>query len=101
MERPVKAPLIVVRRAYFDQFEAGTKTIEHRRHRPPVTARVFYPGRLVRIAYNFNVKRHPSVLARVISFDVAAARENPKMIEIYPDVLLDDEVALITLAIER
>src|SRR6266851_5286347 len=101
MERPVKAPLIVVRRAYFDQFVSGAKTIEYRRHRPPFTARTFYPGRWVRIAYNYDVKRCPSLLATVISFDVAPAGEYPKLIEVYPTLLPDDELALIKLAIER
>ena len=101
MERPVKVPLIVVRRAYFKLFAGGAKTIEYRRHRPPFTARTFYPGRWVRIAYNYDVKRCPSLLATVISFDVAPAGEYPKMLEIFPNMLLDDELALITLAIER
>jgi hypothetical protein len=97
-------PLIVVKRMYYDQFAGGTKTIEHRRHRPPFTARVFYPGRVVRIAYNFNIKKTPSLLAMVISFSIAPARslnEHPELIEVWPTLLPDDEIALIKLAIER
>jgi hypothetical protein len=71
MEDPVKPALLVVRRVYFERFASGAKTIEHRRHRPPFTARTFYPGRrLVRIAYNYNVAKLPSLIAQVISFDV-------------------------------
>ncbi len=101
MEHPVRTPLIVVKRAYFDQFAAGSKTVEYRRHRPPFTARTFYPGRWVRIAYNYDVKRCPSLIAQVISFDVAPARDHPELIEVYPTLLPDDELALIKLAIER
>jgi hypothetical protein len=101
MEHPVRPPLIVVKRVYFEQYAAGVKTIEYRRHRPPFAAHTFYPGRWVRIAYNFDVKRFPSLLARVISFDVAPARDHPALIEVYPTLLPDDELVLIALAIER
>ena|SRR5712691_1256635 len=101
MEHPVKTPLLVVRRAYFERFASGAKTIEHRRHRPPYTARVFYPGRVVRIAYNYDVKRFPTLLARVISFNLAPARDHPERREVWPDLLDGDEIALIKLAIER
>jgi hypothetical protein len=101
MEHPVRPPLIVVKRVYFDQYAAGTKTIEYRRHRPPFTARVFYPGRVVRIAFNFNVKRFPSLLAKVARFDVTRACDHPELVEVYPELLPDDEIALIALLLER
>ena len=101
MEHPVKPALIVVRRVYFERFASGAKTIEYRRHRPPFTARVFYPGRLVRIAYNYDLKRFPTLLARVIGFDVAPAREHPELREIWPGLLDGDEIALIKLAIDH
>jgi hypothetical protein len=59
---PINArfPLIVVKRVYFDQFAAGTKMVEYRRHRKPFTQRAFYPGRWVRIAYNYDINKYPS-----------------------------------------
>lgn len=42
---------------------SGAKTTEYRRHRPPFTDRVFYPGRWVRIAYSYNIKLHPTLIA--------------------------------------
>jgi hypothetical protein len=73
---PINArfPLIVVKRVYYEQFAAGTKTIEYRLHRKPFTKRAYYPGRFVRLAYNDDVKRYPSMLAIVRSFALAPAR---------------------------
>jgi hypothetical protein len=36
---------LVVQRDVFNAFANGTKTIEYRRHKPPFTARNFWPGR--------------------------------------------------------
>ena len=95
MEHPVKPALIVVRRVYFERFASGAKTIEYRRHRPPFTARVFYPGRVVRIAYNYRIALYPTLLARVVSFDVAPPRDHPALREVWPGLLDGDEIALI------
>src|SRR5271163_664358 len=98
MDQPkARFPLIVVKRPFYDLFEAGTKTVERRLHRPPWTARVFYPGRVVRIAFNYDLRRYGSLLARVIAFDVAPARDHPELVAIYPAMLPDDEIALIEL----
>jgi hypothetical protein len=72
-------PLIVVKRRYFDEFAAGTKNIEYRLHRKPFTERAFYPGRWVRIAYNYNITKNSSLLARVMRFEVAPARDHPAL----------------------
>ena len=105
MDKPpinARFPLIVVKRVYYDQFAAGTKTIERRLHRPPFTVRAFYPGRWVRIAYNFNVAKTPSLIAKVISFEVVRAGDVAGWVElcsIYPKLDPDTEIALITLAV--
>lgn len=79
----------------------GSKTVEFRRHRRPFIASTFRAGRLVRIAYNFDITRNPSLLAMVTAFDVVPAREHPELRAIYPDLRADDEVALITLDVQR
>lgn len=100
---PINArfPLLVVRREYFDQFAAGTKTIEYRLHRPPFTQRVYYPGRWIKIAYNYNITKNPTLLACVIKFDLAPARDYPAMLKLYPDLKPDAELALIKLYVRR
>jgi hypothetical protein len=100
---PINArfPLIVVKRVYFDQFAAGTKMVEYRRHRKPFTQRAFYPGRWVRIAYNYDINKYPSLIARVTGFTIAPAREHLPMLKIYPDLGPDDELALISLDVKR
>ena len=95
-----KFPLIVVKRVYYDAFLAGEKTIEYRRHRAPFTMRAFYPGRWVRIAYNYDLARYPHLLARVVAFSVAPAREHPELATLYKGLGPDDEIALISLAID-
>jgi hypothetical protein len=97
MQTTPPIPLIVVKRVYFDQFAAGTKTIEFRRHRKPFTQRAFYPGRLVRLAYYYDIARNPSLLARVTRFEVAPARDHPALLDVYPQLQPDDELALIHL----
>jgi hypothetical protein len=107
MDKPpinARFPLIVVKRVYYDQFEAGTKTVERRLHRPPFTARAFYPGRWVRLAYNYNVAKMPSLIAKVTSFDVTRACDLESavyyaLLQIYPQIVPDSELALITLAV--
>src|ERR1700726_1409986 len=100
---PVNArfPLIVVKRVYYDQFAAGTKTIEYRRHRKPFTERAFYIGRWVRIAYNYNINKYPSLIARVTGFELASARGHISLLKIYPDLGPDDVLALISLDVQR
>jgi hypothetical protein len=100
---PINArfPLLVVKRVYYEQFAAGTKTIEYRLHRKPFTKHAFYPGRFVRLAYNYDIKRFPSMLAIVRSFELAPARDHRALREVYPDLRDDDELALITLDVQR
>jgi hypothetical protein len=98
-----KKALLVVRRPFFDAFASGAKTTEYRRHRPPFVERIFYPGRLVRIAYNYDINRYPTLLARVLDFDVAAAADHPDamqaLLSVYPSMQPSDEIALIGLAL--
>jgi hypothetical protein len=103
-------PLIVVKRCYYDEYEAGRKTIEYRLHRAPFTRKAYYPGRWVRIAPNFNIKLHPSLIARVLSFDVMRAGDpclsqiqgaRASLERVYPDLSPDAELALIGLRVYR
>jgi hypothetical protein len=110
---PINArfPLLVVKRVYYEQFAAGTKTIEYRLHRKPFTKHTYYPGRFVRLAYNYDVKRYPSMLAIVRSFEVVRAKDARSLwitnesataiFDVYPDLEPDDELALITLDMQR
>jgi hypothetical protein len=92
--------LIIVKRRFYDAFASGEKTTELRRHRPPFTERVFYPGRLVRVAYNYNIARNPSLLGWVRSFDVHLAENYPELRELYPELRDDDEIAAISIALD-
>ena len=96
-----RLPLIVVKRVYFDLFAAGTKTVEYRRYKKPFTEGAFYVGRWVRIAYNYNINKYPSLIARVTGFAVAPARDHPAMFELYRDLQPDDELALVHLDVQR
>jgi hypothetical protein len=91
--------LLVVKRIWFDQFATGKKTIEYRRHRGQFTARTFYPGRAVRIAYRYDWQRFPSLAAEVVAFRVIRARDAPDQSDCYADILPDDEIAEIFLRI--
>ena len=62
---------------------------------------MFYPGRWVRIAYNYNINRNPSLIARVTRFDLASARDHPAMFDIYKSLRDYDELALISLDVQR
>jgi hypothetical protein len=96
-----RLPLIVVKRCYWDDFRAGTKTIEYRRHKRQFTARVYYPGRRVRIAYNYNLALHPTLMATVKRFEVALASVHPEMLDFYQGLRPSDEIALIHLQVEK
>jgi hypothetical protein len=98
VERPA---LIVVKRVYFGQFASGEKTKEYRRHRPPFTERTFYPGRLVRIAYNYQLGRFPFLLARVTRFEISAASDYPAILAVHPFLDPSEEIAVIGLAVQR
>lgn len=89
-------PLIVVKRRYFEEFVSGTKTIEYRRHRGQFTARTFYPGRLVRIAYTYNIWRTGWLDAVVERFETRPAAECPAG-DRYEDMKPDARMALIHL----
>jgi hypothetical protein len=67
----LKAPMIVVLKPIYQRFISGEKTVEYRRHRAPFTEGVFYVGRIARLAYNYNLKRYPSRLAKVEAFEIA------------------------------
>ena len=95
----IPVPIIVVRRIYFEEFLAGTKTAEFRRHRAPFTQRVFYPGRAVRIAYGYDNAK-PRLGATVRHFEAKPLREVPDMIGFYADMKMDDEIAIIHLMID-
>jgi hypothetical protein len=96
---------LILRRRYFDEFAAGTKTIEYRRHRGQFTARAFWPGRRIVIAYRYDhAKARLSHLDAVVrSFEVqpAAGALFDDMREVYPDMREGDEVALIGLDVAR
>jgi hypothetical protein len=96
-----RLPLIVVKYCYYDEFRAGTKTIEYCRHQGPFNAGVFYPGRQVRIAYNYNLNLCPSLPATVTRFEVALATAHPEMLDFYEGLRPTDEIALIHLNVEK
>jgi hypothetical protein len=48
------------------------------------TARVYYPGRRVRIAYNYNLALHPTLMATVKRFEVALASVHPRRRALWP-----------------
>jgi len=95
-----RQPLIVVKRCYYDEFLSGAKTIEYRRHQGSFNARVFCPGRRVRIAYNYNLNLYPSLIATVTRFEVASASAHPEMLDFYQDLQPNDEIALIHLRVD-
>lgn len=102
----MKAPLIVVKREFYDQFIAGTKTVEYRRHRRPFLATTYYPGRFVRLAYSYDVYKYPTRLARVVSFELLRVEQlRPDEIAglqtLYRDLVGSDEIALITIALHE
>lgn len=92
-------PLIVVKRRWFDRFADGSKTIEYRRHRGQFTACTFYPGRRVRIAYSYNIRRTGWIDATVTRFEVRRAAEVPAE-DRYDDMAAADEMALIHVRID-
>jgi hypothetical protein len=94
-----KPALLIIKRSYWDQFADGTKTIEYRRHRRMFTTRTFWPGRSVRIVYQYR-NATPTLMAEVTRFDVDRAANHPFMTEIYPDLAPSDEIALIHLAVD-
>lgn len=99
MPQSEKIPLIVVKRYYFDEYAAGIKTIEYRRHKPPFTERVFYPSRRVRIKYQYH-NSAPELAAIVRRFEWALARDVPVDLRaVYPGLGGDAEIALIHLKI--
>ncbi len=93
--------LLIVRRIYFEQFAAGTKTIEYRRHRGQFTVRNFWVGRQVRIAfrYDFEAAGLPFLISQIAFFRVELARGAllADMRETYPDLSEGDEIVLIKL----
>jgi len=99
-ERPL---LIVLKRPFFEAFASGEKTIEYRRHRGQFTSRTLWPGRRVRLAYTYDVKRYPSLIALVEKLDIEFANMYlEKLRAFYPDLQPSDEIALIHLqVIER
>jgi hypothetical protein len=66
---------MMVKRICFDEFAAGTKDTEYRRHRGQFTARAFRPGRRVVIGYRYDHAKaglpHLDVIVR--SFEVQPA----------------------------
>jgi hypothetical protein len=94
---------LILRKPYFEQFAAGTKTTEYRRYKGQFTQRNFWPGRLIRIAYRYDhaAAGLPHLLAAVRSFETRQARWGTplfaEMREVYADLLPGDDIALIGL----
>jgi hypothetical protein len=96
---------VMVRRVFFDAIKAGEKTIEYRRHRPPYTARNFYPGREFWLDWRHSHATHGEHgmlmhcrLFEVRTFERLDEAIRASLAEIYPDVAEGDEFALIHLA---
>lgn len=96
-----KRPLIVVKRKYYDQFQSGEKSVEYRRLRGQFNPNVFSVGRDVRIAYNYNVSRFPTIDATVVSFEAIPASRCPELLSLCPDMAPDEQIAAIHLSIDR
>lgn len=96
-----KSPLIVVKRKYYDQFVSGEKTIEYRRIRGSFTERVYYSGRRVKLAYNYDIGRFPYLTATVTCFAQQPARLCPQLMELDPTLDPDEPIAAIYLQIDR
>ena len=92
---------LILKRCYFDEFAAGTKTTEYRRHQGQFTARNFRIGRRILIAYRYDHAKAglPHLTGVVRSFEVRPAHGSflAEMQETYPDMQPGDEVALIGL----
>jgi hypothetical protein len=95
-----RLPLIVVKRCYYNEFLSGVKTIEYRRHKGQFNAHVFYPGRRVRIASNYDLTPCPSLTAIATRFEVASASVHPEMRDFYQELQATDEIAVIHLRVE-
>jgi hypothetical protein len=97
MPAPMTAPplLIHVKRRYFDEFAAGAKTIEYRRHRGRFTARNFWPGRRVIIASG---RANLAAIVERFAIELADARTR-EFRTFWPDITADDEIAAIELRV--
>jgi hypothetical protein len=86
---------------FFDQYAAGTKTIEYRRHRGHFTERTFWPGRPIVIRYSYNAAQSPELAARVVRFEVRRLEDTGEsaagLKSIYPALADGDEIAMIHL----
>ncbi len=95
---------LIVKRVFFEQFARGEKTIEYRRHRGRFTARIFWPGRAITLAYTYDMKG-PRLSARVARFEVARLEELGELAvvlrSIYRDLAGGDEIALIHLDVQH
>ena len=78
-----KPALIVLKRIYFDQFIAGDKTHEYRRHHGRFVEKNFWVGRPVRLAYRYQID--PYLLGEISSFEVLPFENGSDLLrEIYP-----------------
>ena len=96
----VKLPMIVVRREFYDAFVNGSKTTEYRRNKRPFTTETFYTGRTIRLAYNYNLNRFPSRLARITDVNILRAGSLDRYTSLqrsYPDLTPEDEIICIGL----
>jgi hypothetical protein len=90
--------LLIVRKTYWLEFRAGTKSVEYRRYGPRFNERVFRIDRLLAIGYARD-RRSPRLLASVASFATRPVAELPEMLDIYPDMKPDGLIAEIGLAL--
>jgi hypothetical protein len=95
-----RVPVIVVKKRWLEEYEAGRKTIEYRRYGRSFTERTFYPGRSVRISCSYNPNVGLVLDARVVAFQRALMRDVPDMPSgVYDDLSPTSELALIHLQI--
>jgi hypothetical protein len=91
-----RVPVIIIKRKWLDEFAAGRKTIEYRRYGRMFTERTFYPGRRVRLTCQYSM-RGLILSATVKRFQRALASDRPDLLDVYPDLKPDAEMALIHL----
>jgi hypothetical protein len=93
---------LVVKRDFFEAFANGTKTIEYRQNKPPFTARNFWPGRPVLVAYHYDAYPHLAAVCAGFAVAPLSTLDDPiidRLRAIYPRLDAAAAIALISLRV--